>query len=158
MDHKDKSDPRCTYWLKLYKLGPLQDPTTATITTITIKNGDGMQRVRTLRETISPEIKVQTNEEELAEEIYAIDGESEGDGGEVVVVEMVVWVGWQRGEGVAEAVEARAGGDRIDREWIYLFINFGFAGVWPENFSGDGGLVAGGGGSSSEKEIRIEMF
>ncbi|GJX14777.1 hypothetical protein Tco_0206535 [Tanacetum coccineum] len=31
------------------------DPTTATITTITMTNGDGMQRVRTLRETISPE-------------------------------------------------------------------------------------------------------
>ncbi|GKG41679.1 hypothetical protein Tco_0473430, partial [Tanacetum coccineum] len=65
---------------------------------------------------------------------------------------MVVWVGWQRGEGVAEVVEARAGGDRIDREWIYLFINFGIAGVWPENFSGDSGLVAGGGGSSPEKD------
>ncbi|GJW25175.1 reverse transcriptase domain-containing protein [Tanacetum coccineum] len=35
--------------------GPLQDPTTATITTITITNDEGMQRVRTLRETISPE-------------------------------------------------------------------------------------------------------
>ncbi|GKF28107.1 hypothetical protein Tco_0094449 [Tanacetum coccineum] len=41
--------------LSLPTSGSLQDPTTAIITTITITNGDGMQRVRTLRETISPE-------------------------------------------------------------------------------------------------------
>ncbi|GKF85844.1 hypothetical protein Tco_0253671, partial [Tanacetum coccineum] len=35
-------------------VGTLQDPTAVTITTITITNGDGMQRVRTLRDTISP--------------------------------------------------------------------------------------------------------
>ncbi|GJW57526.1 hypothetical protein Tco_0104257 [Tanacetum coccineum] len=35
--------------------GALQDPTTVTITTITITNDEGMQRVRTLRETISLE-------------------------------------------------------------------------------------------------------
>ncbi|GJV19001.1 reverse transcriptase domain-containing protein [Tanacetum coccineum] len=40
--------------LSLRTSGPLQDPTTATIT-ITITNGDGMRRVRTFRETISPE-------------------------------------------------------------------------------------------------------
>ncbi|GJW95790.1 hypothetical protein Tco_0175462 [Tanacetum coccineum] len=39
--------------LSLRTSGPLQDPTTATITTITITNDEGMQRVRTLRETIS---------------------------------------------------------------------------------------------------------
>ncbi|GJV10409.1 hypothetical protein Tco_1351950 [Tanacetum coccineum] len=33
-----------TYWIRLYQLGPLRDPTTTTITTITITNGDGMQR------------------------------------------------------------------------------------------------------------------
>ncbi|GJZ44200.1 hypothetical protein Tco_0591455 [Tanacetum coccineum] len=39
-------------------------------------------------------------------------------------------------------VKARELGDRVDRE---MGTNFGFAGVWPENFSGGGGLVAGGG-------------
>ncbi|GJU37428.1 hypothetical protein Tco_1185782 [Tanacetum coccineum] len=41
--------------LSLRTSGPLQDSTTATITTITITNGDGMRRVRIFRETISPE-------------------------------------------------------------------------------------------------------
>ncbi|GJY35959.1 hypothetical protein Tco_0421337 [Tanacetum coccineum] len=41
--------------LSLHTSGPLQDPTTATITTITITNGDEMWRVRTFRETIFPE-------------------------------------------------------------------------------------------------------
>ncbi|GJS93300.1 hypothetical protein Tco_0800268 [Tanacetum coccineum] len=40
--------------LSLRTSGPLQDPTTATLTTITITNGDGMPRVGTFRETISP--------------------------------------------------------------------------------------------------------
>ncbi|GKB98996.1 hypothetical protein Tco_0985133 [Tanacetum coccineum] len=63
--------------------------------------------------------------------------------------------GGSDGEGVAEA---RADGDRIDRGWIYLLINFGFTGVWPENFSGEGGLVAGGGGSSPEKDEGERVF
>ncbi|GKC61063.1 hypothetical protein Tco_1088661 [Tanacetum coccineum] len=40
--------------LSLRTSGPLQDPTTATITTITITNGDGMWRVMIFQETISP--------------------------------------------------------------------------------------------------------
>ncbi|GJR79117.1 hypothetical protein Tco_0149902 [Tanacetum coccineum] len=43
--------------LSLHTSEPLQDPTTATITTITITNGDGMRRVRIFRETISPEYR-----------------------------------------------------------------------------------------------------
>ncbi|GJT66949.1 hypothetical protein Tco_1018429 [Tanacetum coccineum] len=43
-------------WALGYKgLGPLQDPTAATISSITITNGDGMPRMRTFRETVSPE-------------------------------------------------------------------------------------------------------
>ncbi|GJV99143.1 hypothetical protein Tco_1554395 [Tanacetum coccineum] len=39
--------------LSLRTSGPLQDPTTATITTIIITNGDGLRRVRTFQENIS---------------------------------------------------------------------------------------------------------
>ncbi|GKB65133.1 hypothetical protein Tco_0921319 [Tanacetum coccineum] len=35
--------------------GPLQDPTAATISSITITTGDGMPRMRTFRETVSLE-------------------------------------------------------------------------------------------------------
>ncbi|GJS56926.1 hypothetical protein Tco_0651710 [Tanacetum coccineum] len=50
------------------ELGPLQDPTTATITAIIITNGDGIWRVRTFRENNIPRIKV-NNWEELAREL-----------------------------------------------------------------------------------------
>ncbi|GJR32856.1 hypothetical protein Tco_1109088 [Tanacetum coccineum] len=46
-----------TYWLKLYKLRPLQDPTTATIMTITIINGDGMPGVRNISRNNIPRMK-----------------------------------------------------------------------------------------------------
>ncbi|GJV44997.1 putative reverse transcriptase domain-containing protein [Tanacetum coccineum] len=47
-----------THDLELGSLGPLQDPTTATITTITLTNSDGMQRVRTFEKQY-PQNKVQ---------------------------------------------------------------------------------------------------
>ncbi|GKE12964.1 hypothetical protein Tco_1416515 [Tanacetum coccineum] len=58
--------------LSLRTSGPLQDPTTATITTITITNGDGMQRVRTFREQY-PQNKVQQMGGARGR-AYAIDG------------------------------------------------------------------------------------
>ncbi|GJR59950.1 sodium/hydrogen exchanger 6 [Tanacetum coccineum] len=53
-------------------MGPLQDPTTATITTITITNGDGMQRVRTFEKQY-PQNKVQQMGGARGR-VYAIDG------------------------------------------------------------------------------------
>ncbi|GJR48320.1 hypothetical protein Tco_1316423 [Tanacetum coccineum] len=53
--------------LSLRTRRPLQDPTTATLTTITITNGDRMPRVGTFRETLS-QSKV-NNGKELAEEL-----------------------------------------------------------------------------------------
>ncbi|GJX72764.1 hypothetical protein Tco_0309935 [Tanacetum coccineum] len=58
--------------LSLRTIRPLQDPTTATITTITITNGDGMWRVMIFRETIS-QYKVQQMGEARGK-AYAIDG------------------------------------------------------------------------------------
>ncbi|GJY66619.1 hypothetical protein Tco_0468857 [Tanacetum coccineum] len=54
--------------LSLRTSGPLQDPTTATITTIIITNGDGIWRVKTFQENNIPRIKV-NNWEELAGEL-----------------------------------------------------------------------------------------
>ncbi|GJY54005.1 hypothetical protein Tco_0445669 [Tanacetum coccineum] len=58
--------------LSLRTSGPLQDPTTATITTITITNGDGMQRVRTF-EKLYPQNKVRQMRGARGG-AYAIDG------------------------------------------------------------------------------------
>ncbi|GJZ28098.1 hypothetical protein Tco_0572745 [Tanacetum coccineum] len=54
--------------LSLRTSGPLQDPTTATITTIIITNSDGIWRVKTFQENNIPRIKV-NNWEELAGEL-----------------------------------------------------------------------------------------
>ncbi|GJS11474.1 putative reverse transcriptase domain-containing protein [Tanacetum coccineum] len=59
--------------LSLCTSGPLQDPTTATITTITITNGDGMWRVMIFQETIS-QYKVQQMGGARGR-VYAIDAE-----------------------------------------------------------------------------------
>ncbi|GKB55071.1 hypothetical protein Tco_0905824, partial [Tanacetum coccineum] len=64
------AEPRTRMYrdLSLRTSGPLQDPTTATITTIIITNGDGIWRVRTFQENNIPRIKV-NNWEELAGEL-----------------------------------------------------------------------------------------
>ncbi|GJY27316.1 hypothetical protein Tco_0402042 [Tanacetum coccineum] len=54
------------------QLGPLQDPTTSTITTITLTNGDGMQRVRTFEKQY-PQNKVQQMRGARGR-AYAMDG------------------------------------------------------------------------------------
>ncbi|GJV18812.1 hypothetical protein Tco_1367832 [Tanacetum coccineum] len=60
--------------LRREELGLLKDPTTANITTITIKNGDGIWRVRIFRETISPSMKGSTIEEGDSQDSYVIGG------------------------------------------------------------------------------------
>ncbi|GJW97669.1 hypothetical protein Tco_0179477 [Tanacetum coccineum] len=64
----DEGSTRINRDLSLRTSGPLQDPTTTTITTIIITNGDGIWRVRTFQENNIPRIKV-NNWEELAGEL-----------------------------------------------------------------------------------------